>query len=130
VNNTGDVQEWSAPVGAGRLRPFVMALFWCMLVSTTILALLPNPPSTLRQVPDKLQHFLAFAVLAALGVAAHSRTRLVRLSTLLVLYGGAIELLQMLVPRRQGSLFDWFIDVLAVALVLCGAFPLRRRKPR
>ena len=84
-----------------------------------VMAVLPHPPEVPGHPNDKVQHVLAFAVLALLGTIAFPRTRLLKLLALLSLFGAFIEVVQ-LIPslHRDSDVFDWLADTIAVVLVL------------
>jgi VanZ family protein len=64
---------------------------------------------------DKVNHALAFAVLALLGFASDPPRKRVLLIGLLA-YGGAIELLQGLTDYRTAEWLDWGADGAGLAL--------------
>jgi peptidoglycan/LPS O-acetylase OafA/YrhL len=76
---------------------------------------------------DKLQHALAFFLLALLARVGYPEARVAdRLMLGLLAYGLFIELVQGLLPWRECSLFDWAADAAGVAL---GSLPwLRPRR--
>lgn len=92
----------------------------------------PTPAGPQSDLPlDKAAHFLAFAVVAALGVRAGIPVRWV--AGLLVVQAGASELLQhLLLPDRSGDLFDLAADLLGTAagLVLGLAWSARSQRGR
>lgn len=64
---------------------------------------------------DKAQHTLAFVIFTLIANRSYqSKTGLILMS--LILYGGAIELIQSMTGWRQGDLSDWFADALGVVL--------------
>jgi VanZ family protein len=79
---------------------------------------------------DKLQHSLAFGVLAILGLLAYARTRaeVFRVIMLLSIYGALIEMLQTLSGWRYGEFRDWLADELGVAIAW-GVFVLIQKNP-
>jgi MYXO-CTERM domain-containing protein len=110
-----------------RLLPFA---FWAALLFAFVMAVLPKPPQLPGQPSDKVQHILAFAVLAALAAAAYPRMRLPKILLLLSLFGALIEAVQTIPAlHRDGDWVDWVADTLAAALVLGLAALLRRRFP-
>ena len=106
-------------------RPYCRWAFAVTLV--VVLALALAPP----QVPlpdtgwDKVNHALAFAVLAVLGLLSYPERKAALLAGLLV-YGGAVELLQGLTDYRTAEWLDWGAD--SVGLVF-GSM-LARLSPR
>ena len=95
------------------------------------MALLPKPPHIPGDPSDKIQHILAFTVLARLAAAAYPRAPLLRIGILLSAFGALIELLQLIPPlHREGSFVDWLADTGAVALVLAAVAAVRRSRAR
>jgi hypothetical protein len=95
------------------------------------MALLPKPPHIPGDPSDKIQHILAFTVLAALAAAAYRRTPLLHIAVLLSAFGALIELLQLIPPlHRDGNFIDWVADSAAAALVLGAVAAVRRRRVR
>lgn len=90
-----------------------------MVISVAWLALSPNPPRQADTGWDKLNHVLAFTVLAvcARGAAADSPRLAHRLWWLLVAFGGLIEIAQTQVPGRSGEWTDLLADAVGVACV-------------
>ena len=107
-----------------RLLPF---LFWAALAFAFVMAVLPQPPQLPGGPSDKVQHILAFTVLAALAAAAYPRTRLLTIGIALCAFGALIELVQTIpMLHRDGDYVDWIADTLAVAVVLAIAGWARR----
>jgi len=73
---------------------------------------------SLLHINDKIQHFLAYFVLAWFPAWLDSRKAAAVTCLGLVAMGAALELLQLLVPGRSCELFDAFADL---AGVICGA---------
>jgi VanZ family protein len=95
------------------------------------MALLPKPPHIPGDPSDKIQHILAFTVLAGLATAAYPRAPLLRIALLLSGFGALIELLQLIPPlHRDGNVVDWLADSAAVALVLAAVAAVRWRRAR
>lgn len=101
------------------LRRWLIPMFWAAVAFALVMALLPKPPQLPGSPSDKIQHVLAFSVLAALGTSAYPRASLLRLGAWLSLFGAMIEALQA-IPQlhRDASLLDWLADSAAVAAVL------------
>ena len=99
------------------MTSFYRATFWAALALTLVVALLPHPP----QVPltnDKLQHAVAFATLAVLGLMAYPSFSILRLLIALSAFGGLIELLQAIpVLHRDSDPLDWLTDTVAACVV-------------
>lgn len=96
----------------------VAAAIWMLSAQSR----LPEPPGPLGI--DKVQHLIAYAVLAAGLVFWFSATqwKLHQLRTVLVvvgiasLYGATDELHQYFVPDRESSVFDWVADTAGAML--------------
>ena len=108
-----------------RLLPYA---FWAALVFAFVMAVLPKPPQLPGQPSDKIQHILAFTVLAGLAAAAYPRARLIRILLLLSAFGALIELVQTIPAlHRDGDWIDWVADTAAAAVVLLLARIVRKR---
>ena len=109
---------------ARRLLTFA---FWAALLLAFVMAVLPKPPQLPGEPSDKIQHILAFAVLAALAAAAYPRTGLNRILLLLSAFGALIELVQTIPAlHRDGDWVDWVADTVAAAVVLLLAGLVRK----
>lgn len=101
-------------------------LFWLACAGFTVLALVPTgylPPNVFNWW-DKAQHFLAFAVMGALGLAAYPKFPL-RLLLWLPVFGGIIELAQAATGWRSGEWGDWFADTIGLAAAVAVFVALR-----
>ena len=68
---------------------------------------------------DKLNHFIAFAVLSVLTVIAFPHAHRVRLLSALLLFNAGIEMSQLLMGQgRQPDVMDWAAGALATLGVL------------
>lgn len=94
-------------------------IFWAAMVFAFVMAILPQPPELPGQPNDKVQHMVAFAMLAALGAWAYARSDLWRLFVGLSFFGAFIEFVQAIPAiHRDSDLKDWIADTVAAALVL------------
>jgi len=111
---------WSAPA-----RRSLKALFYaaCMLVG--VLSLLPSGTLPPISIGDKVEHAVAYAVLAFLGCAAFERRRLAVIPGL-VAYGAALELLQNFAPGRSPEIADGVADLIGACLGGGAAIMLHR----
>jgi VanZ family protein len=86
-------------------------LLWCAgWVVIVVLSLQPQPelPAGLS---DKLLHFIAYAVMAAMAAGfCHVPRRLAAWAVVTVALGGAVELAQGLLPWRSAELADLAAD--------------------
>lgn len=89
--------------------------FLAALIAVFILALLPPPPvPEMMNSQDKVGHFMAFAALGLLGLAAWPRHTTTLVITLLAC-GALIEVAQMMTVSRQAETLDWLADAAGVA---------------
>jgi uncharacterized membrane protein YcjF (UPF0283 family) len=110
------------------IRRLLVFAFWAALVFAFVMAVLPKPPQLPGQPSDKIQHILAFTVLAGLAAAAHPRASLPKILLLLSAFGAMIEVVQTIPAlHRDGDWIDWAADTIAAAFVLAVAALLRRR---
>ena len=95
--------------------------FWAAAAFAFTMAVLPHPPHLPGDPSDKVQHMVAFAVLAGLAAAAYGKAPLLRIGLGLSAFGALIEIVQ-LIPalHRWGHALDWVADTAAAALVLAG----------
>lgn len=112
-------------------RPLRRVLFWCALIGTGVLSLLPVttlPPITFS-VWDKAQHAIAFFVLGGLARAAYAvRSRVIVAAMLL--YGAAIELAQGATGFRYADWRDWVADAVGVAVGVLVVLAIQGRRNR
>ncbi len=103
--------------------------FWSAALFAFVMATLPRPPQLPGTPSDKVQHIIAFIVLAGLAAAAYRRTSFVLLGVGLSAFGAVIELVQ-LVPglHRDADWIDWLADTAAAAFVLFLAAAVRRSR--
>lgn len=92
------------------------------------MAVIPQPPDLPGTPSDKVQHIIAFAVLALLGSVAYPNTSLVRLGVALSFFGALIELVQAIPAlHRDSDAIDWVVDTASAAIVLAMVFMWRSR---
>ena len=101
--------------------------FWLAAAFSLVMAAMPQPPRVPGEPSDKVEHMIAFAVLAVLGSLAYPRTALLKLLAGLSLFGAFIELIQAIPAlQRDSDPLDWLADTAAAAAVL--AFVWWRRR--
>lgn len=106
------------------LRALAAWMFWAASLFALVMAMLPNPPQIV-DASDKVQHMLAFALLAGLAALAWPR-RLLAIGLGLFAFGGLIELLQTIPAlHRDAQAADWLADVAAATAVLLPAAALK-----
>lgn len=101
--------------------------FWCSAVLLAIASLAPIDllPRQAATIWDKAQHAFGFAWLGVFGLMAHVRKPWTVLVALL-LYGGAIEMLQAFTGWRVGEWLDLLAD--GIGLLIGAAIWLRVRR--
>ena len=108
-------------------RKFFAVAFWLAASFTFVMATLPRPPVIPGQPIDKVQHIIAFSVLAALAFTAWPWKCWLPIVVGLSAFGALIEIVQ-LIPalHRDGDWIDWLADTAAV-LVVAGLTHFARR---
>ena len=111
-----------------------LGLWWLAVLAVVVLSLVPPPPmGDLPKHGDKLEHLLAYGVLAAAAVQVWRAGRPLLLAGLgLVLMGVLLEFAQgALTTTRQADPFDALANTLGVGLGLLMVFtPWRDLLPR
>ena len=99
-------------------------LWWLAVLIVLAVCLMPSPD--LPELPhngDKLEHALAFFLLAASAVQLYVRPRLRAVAIGLLLFGAAIEVAQgLLTVDRSADPFDLLADAVGIALGMATAF--------
>ncbi len=81
----------------------------------TVLSLVPASALPPLGMWDKLQHAVAYALLAVAGCTGFSSTRGRRWVLIaLAVYGGSIELIQSALSAREGSIADWIANAIGI----------------
>lgn len=97
-------------------RAAIRSIFWLAVVMSLIAAMIPNPASV--GVSDKTQHFVLFAGLTALAVAAYPVAGTLWLAILLAALGALIEIGQLtLAIGRSGEWLDWVADIAGIGVI-------------
>jgi VanZ family protein len=92
--------------------------FWLALVFAFLMAVVPHPPRLPGDPSDKVQHIVAFLVLAGLGHLAYPKARKRRLLVGLMAFGALIELAQSIPGlNRDADPLDWVADTAAALTV-------------
>jgi VanZ family protein len=114
-------------------RRLARAAFYVAALAAFALAIMPKPPrGPLDQYGDKVEHIVAFAVLAALANLGFGVQRWRPIVIGLALFGAVIEVVQA-VPllHRDSDPVDWLADVaavLVVTLAVVAAVAVARRR--
>jgi VanZ family protein len=88
---------------------------WLLTVAIIILSLAPPSLRPETDVPHNLEHFAIFFAMGVAFGAGYSR-RPILVTVMLVIFAGAIELAQVVVPGRHARLSDFIIDALAACV--------------
>ena len=100
------------------LQRLAIFLFWPALALIVWGELTPHPPDVLSGTSDKLLHFTAYFVLAALAALALRTRRAVLFAVLgLVAFGGVLEILQSFTGRDA----EWLDEAANALGVVLGA---------
>ena len=107
------------PPSARRRRAWRIVLI-LLLLTIAWLAFSPNPPPEASTGWDKMNHLLAFSVLAACAsfAWAGTRWRFAWVTLALLAYGVFIEVVQTQIPGRSGEWPDLLADSLGIAIGL------------
>ena len=99
--------------------PFVRALFFLVLIGATYLFFAPAElvSSEIFNWWDKAQHAVAFSTLTLLAMFAYYPNWKI-IGFALILYGGAVELVQSFTTWRSGDIADWGADCFGVILII------------
>jgi len=97
----------------------VRVVFWIATAYAVIMAVIPKPPRIpLDRFGDKIEHIIAFAVLATLANLGFPETRRSVIIERLSFLGAAIEVVQSIPAlHRDCDVRDWLVDTLAVVVV-------------
>ena len=115
-----------------RVRRWAKVLFWCALVFSVVMALLPHPPEMpADRLGDKFNHMLAFAVMTGLALLAWPRAERLRIIERLSFLGAMIEVAQAIPAlHRDCDIRDWVADTLSILVVATIFLLIERRRAR
>ncbi|MDY0979994.1 VanZ family protein [Stenotrophomonas sp. CFBP8994] len=105
-----------------------LGLWWLAIAVTIVVCLIPPPPLALPQNSDKVEHFLAYFLLASAAVQIYrTRASLLWAGAGLVLLGVGIEFLQgALTTDRMADPMDALANSIGVVVGMATVFtPLR-----
>lgn len=92
-------------------------LFWLLLGGVLVISIMPAEDAPIVFADDKLNHILAFLTLSFSARILWSRVNAIILFSMLTVFGGGIELLQLAMGfGRDADWVDFAADVLAIAL--------------
>lgn len=112
------------------LRSLFRAALWIAGAVALYLALTPGPAGQI--IPDgTTRHMLAFLVLPWLTMIAYPRLSAWWILAAHALFGGGIELAQLLMAvGRHGSWLDWALDIATAAAAILIGLAVRRAAGR
>ncbi len=97
---------------------------WLLAATIVVFSLVPPQLRPESDVPHDLQHFAIFAATGlAFGVGYGPRYFV---TIALVIFAGAIEIAQLLVPGRHARLSDFIVDALAACIGLAASYVVAR----
>ena len=100
------------------IRRLFQLLFFAAGTVSLIMASLPKPPGVPFELSDKIQHIMAFAVLAFLARIAFWEARALYIFISLSVFGALIECVQLIpILGRDADLVAWAADNVAVFAV-------------
>jgi hypothetical protein len=104
-----------------------------MITALLVIGISLLPGSDLLDIEpwEKIEHIIAYAVLAFVGTLAFPQLRsAVLLAVMLPVLGVAVEFCQLIVPGRQADIDDAVANTIGVALVLVPLFVMRALRRR
>ncbi|MGX7952165.1 hypothetical protein ACWPM1_06315 [Tsuneonella sp. HG249] len=102
-----------------RTRLWLRRAFFVLAAYAFVMALVPRPPEFPGQPGDKVQHMIVFFTLASVAAAGWRERALFQLFISLALFGGAIEIFQMIPAlHRDAEMLDWLADMAATLVAL------------
>ena len=105
------------------------AAFWTALAAIMFLAVTPQGARLARGTSDKVNHAIAFFILAFLGDHAFEKPFIV-MALSLVGFGMMIELVQFTLPYRSFSLYDMLANIFGIVLFAVIKYVTGRRHQR
>ena len=91
--------------------------FWLLLGIILAISIMPTGDAPTIFANDKLNHGLAFFTLSVMARLLWTRTHAAILFILLMLFGGGIEILQLVMGfGREADWMDFLADIAAIAL--------------
>lgn len=105
---------------------FSRAVAWILLVVIVILSLVPHQLRPETGLPNNFEHAGIFAAAgAAFGIGYNRRPNLLMVG--LVIFAGAIEIAQVLIPGRHARLSDFLVDAVSMCVtVIAGSIIISR----
>lgn len=100
-------------------QKYIKLIFWLLAIAVLILSLIPGSVSHSIQHLDKLAHFGTFFLLSILLLQAYKFSKpFFTTAMVMALFGLAIEVVHLYVPRRVFSMYDFAADLLGIMAAL------------
>ena len=99
------------------MQTILRLAFWLLLGIILAISIMPTGDAPTIFANDKLNHGLAFFTLSVMARLLWTRTHAAILFILLMLFGGGIEILQLVMGfGREADWMDFLADIAAIAL--------------
>jgi len=106
----------------------IKAIFWIAAFAVLVLSSMPVSVNYPVQNLDKLAHFGTFFLLSMLLLFAYKFSKpLFTTALVMSLFGLAIEVMHLYVPRRAFSMYDFTADLLGIMMALLVFWGLSQR---
>ncbi len=100
-------------------QKYIKVVFWILAFAVLVLSSMPGAISHSINNVDKLAHFGAFFLLSILLLFAYKFSKpFFTTALVMALFGFAIEVLHLYVPRRVFSMYDFAADLLGIIIAL------------
>lgn len=100
-------------------QKYIKLIFWVLAIAVLVLSSIPGSVSHSIQHLDKLAHFGTFFALSILLLFAYKFSKpFFTTALVMALFGLAIEVLHLYVPRRVFSMYDFAADLLGIMVAL------------
>jgi len=100
-------------------QKYIKMIFWILAIAVLVLSLMPGSVSHSIKNLDKFAHFGAFFLLSILLLFAYKFSKpFFTTALVMALFGLAIEVLHLYVPRRVFSMYDFAADLLGIVVAL------------
>ena len=114
---------------ASHARPWLLKaariMGWLLAAAIVVFSLVPPDLRPLTDAPHALEHFVIFAATGlAFGMGYRPRYPI---AIALVVFAGAIEVAQLLVPGRHARLSDFIVDAFAACIGFLASYVVTRK---
>ncbi|WP_417622828.1 hypothetical protein [Parasphingorhabdus sp.] len=109
----------------------VRIFFWLLLGVILVISTMPAEDAPTVFADDKLNHILAFFILSLMARILWPRVNVVILFVMLMVFGGSIELLQLVMGfGRDADWMDFGADIIAIAMGTLSAHGLNHMRSK